>query len=145
VHKTAVVKRSEPCYYFALSKFRNQLLAFYAEHPEFIQPESRRNEVVTLVQAELKDVNITRTGETWGIRVPFDPEFTIYVWFDALLNYISPIADGGYVVEQRIKPHINGKLRIERHLDAPVLAGAGDIDILDLRLHQRHDYVAARF
>jgi methionyl-tRNA synthetase len=94
VHKTAVVKRSEPCYYFALSKVRDRLLAFYAEHPEFIQPESRRNEVVTLVQGELKDVNITRTGEAWGIRVPFDPEFTIYVWFDALLNYITAIGYG---------------------------------------------------
>jgi methionyl-tRNA synthetase len=94
IHKKPVVRRSEPCYFFALSKFRDRLLAFYAAHPEFIQPESRRNEVVTLVQTELKDVNITRTGETWGIRVPFDPEFTIYVWFDALLNYITAIGYG---------------------------------------------------
>jgi methionyl-tRNA synthetase len=94
IHKTLPVRRSEPCYYFALSKFRSQLLALYEEHPEFIQPESRRNEVVTLVQSELRDVNITRAGEAWGIRVPFDPEFTIYVWFDALLNYITAIGYG---------------------------------------------------
>jgi methionyl-tRNA synthetase len=94
IHKKAVIRRSEPCYYFALSKFRDRLLAFYAEHPEFIQPESRRNEVVTLVQSELRDVNITRTGESWGIRVPFDREFTIYVWFDALLNYATAIGYG---------------------------------------------------
>ncbi len=94
IHQKPVLRRSEPCYYFALSKFRNQLLAFYTEHPEFIQPESRRNEIVTLVQSELKDVNITRTGEEWGIRVPFDPAFTIYVWFDALLNYITAIGYG---------------------------------------------------
>jgi methionyl-tRNA synthetase len=94
IHKRPVVRRSEPCYYFALSKFRDRLLTFYGEHPEFIQPETRRNEVVALVQTELKDVNITRIGETWGIRVPFDPEYTIYVWFDALLNYITAIGYG---------------------------------------------------
>ncbi len=93
-HLKAPIRRTEPCYYFALSKFQDRLLAFYEEHPDFIQPESRRNEVVTLVKGELRDVNITRTGETWGIPVPFDPEFTIYVWFDALLNYVSAIGYG---------------------------------------------------
>ena len=93
-HKVPAVKRVEPCYHFALSKFQNQLLRFYEDNPEFIQPESRRNEVISLVQAELKDVNITRSGQTWGIPVPFDPEFTIYVWFDALLNYITAIGYG---------------------------------------------------
>jgi methionyl-tRNA synthetase len=101
IHKTKPVRRSEPCYYFALSKFRDQLLKFYEEHPNFIQPESRRNEVMTLVQTELRDVNITRTGEPWGIRVPFDPEFTIYVWFDALLNYVTAIGYG--TDEERFK------------------------------------------
>jgi methionyl-tRNA synthetase len=94
IHKKPVVRRSEPCYFFALSRFRDRLLKFYDEHPEFIQPETRRNEVISLVKGELRDVNITRTGEEWGIRVPFDPEFTIYVWFDALLNYITAIGYG---------------------------------------------------
>jgi methionyl-tRNA synthetase len=89
-----LVRRKEPCYYFAQSKFREQLLEFYAKNPEFIQPESRRNEVIAYVERELLDVNITRTGQTWGIRVPFDEEFTIYVWFDALLNYITAIGYG---------------------------------------------------
>jgi methionyl-tRNA synthetase len=93
-HKTPVILRKEPCYYFALSKFQDRLLDFYAKNPHFIQPDSRRNEVVTLVQTELREVNITRAGETWGIKVPFDPEFTIYVWFDALLNYITAIGYG---------------------------------------------------
>src|SRR5919204_398592 len=62
--------------------------------PGLIQPESRRNEIVSLVQTELKDVNITRLGQKWGIRVPFDEEYTIYVWFDALLNYITAIGYG---------------------------------------------------
>jgi methionyl-tRNA synthetase len=98
IHKTPPVRRSEPCYYFALSKFQTRLLMFYEENPDFIQPESRRNEVLALVQAGLQDVNITRTGQTWGIRVPFDEAFTIYVWFDALLNYITAI---GYGVDEK--------------------------------------------
>jgi methionyl-tRNA synthetase len=93
-HNVPPVRRSEPCYYFALSKFQDRLLRFYEEYPDFIQPESRRNEVVSLVKAELLDVNITRSGEPWGIRVPFDEQFTIYVWFDALLNYITAIGYG---------------------------------------------------
>src|SRR5215469_11510370 len=93
-HKVPPIRRSEPCYYFALSKFQDRLLKFYEEYPDFIQPESRRNEVLALVQTELKDVNITRMGQAWGIRVPFDPEFTIWVWFDALLTYITGIGYG---------------------------------------------------
>jgi methionyl-tRNA synthetase len=94
IHKTPVLRRSEPCHFFALSKFQDRLLRYYEEYPDFIQPESRRNEVLALVQTELKDVNITRLGQSWGIRVPFDPEFTIWVWFDALLTYITGIGYG---------------------------------------------------
>jgi methionyl-tRNA synthetase len=93
-HKVPPVRRSEPCYYFALSKFQDKLLEYYEENPDFIQPESRRNEILNFVQGELRDINITRTGETWGIRVPFDEQFTIYVWFDAVLNYITGIGYG---------------------------------------------------
>ncbi|MBM4072422.1 MAG: methionine--tRNA ligase [Planctomycetes bacterium] len=113
VHGTPAARRSEPCHYFALSKFQDKLIAFYEEYPDFIQPESRRNEVMTLVQTELRDVNITRLGQEWGIRVPFDPDFTIWVWFDALLNYITAIGYGGD--EERFKKwwpaemHVIGK------------------------------------
>jgi methionyl-tRNA synthetase len=93
-HKVPPVRRSEPCYYFLLSKFQERLIRFYEENPDFIQPEARRNEVLALVQGGLQDVNITRVGQPWGIRVPFDEEFTIYVWFDALLNYITAIGYG---------------------------------------------------
>jgi methionyl-tRNA synthetase len=93
-HLTVPERRSEPCYYFALSKFQDRLMQFYEENPDFIQPESRRNEVLSLVQSGLQDVNITRTGQAWGIPVPFDESFTIYVWFDALLNYITAIGYG---------------------------------------------------
>jgi len=88
-------KRSEPCHFFKLSAFQDRLLKHYEEHPDFIQPEIRRNEIVSLIKNEgLLDVNITRRGEKWGITVPFDPEFTIWVWFDALLTYISGIGYG---------------------------------------------------
>ena len=86
--------RKEPCYYFRQSAFQDRLLRHYDENPDFIQPESRRNEIVEYVKCGLLDVNITRRGETWGIRVPFDEEYTIYVWFDALLNYITAIGYG---------------------------------------------------
>lgn len=93
-HNTVPQKRSEPCHYFALSKFGPQLLAHYEKYPDFIQPESRRNEVISLVQSGLQDVNTTRIGQNWGIRVPFDETFTIWVWFDALLNYITGVGYG---------------------------------------------------
>jgi methionyl-tRNA synthetase len=85
----------EENYFFALSKFRDRLLKLYADRPDFIQPETRRNEIVSLVEKEgLDDISITRTHIDWGIRVPFDPEQTIYVWFDALLNYITGVGYG---------------------------------------------------
>jgi methionyl-tRNA synthetase len=93
-HRIPPVKRVEPCYYFALSKFQEQLLEFYEENPNFIQPESRSNEVLSFVESGLQDINISRSGQTWGIRIPFDEEFTSWVWFDALLNYITAIGYG---------------------------------------------------
>src|ERR1700722_10627591 len=101
IHKTPPVKRSEPCYFFAQSKFQEKLLKFYEECPDFVQPESRFNEVKNYVQGGLHDVNITRYKQKWGIRVPFDEEFTIYVWFDALLNYATAIGYGSD--EERFK------------------------------------------
>jgi methionyl-tRNA synthetase len=94
-HKRPLVRRAEPCYYFKLSAFQDRLLKHLKENPEFVQPESRRNEMIGFIEAEgLKDLNISRQGEQWGIRLPFDPEFTIYVWFDALLTYITGIGYG---------------------------------------------------
>jgi len=84
----------EENYFFRLSAFRERLLAHYEANPDFIQPESRRNEIVNLVEGGLQDTAISRKGFTWGIPVPFDPEQTIYVWFDALLNYITAIGYG---------------------------------------------------
>jgi methionyl-tRNA synthetase len=99
--QTLLVKRSEPCYFFALSKFQERLLRLYEEQPDLVQPEIRRNEVISFVQGGLQDITITRTGQSWGIPVPFDEDHTIWVWFDALLNYITAIGYGSD--EERFK------------------------------------------
>ncbi|HEY1191567.1 MAG TPA: methionine--tRNA ligase [Gemmata sp.] len=94
-HKRPLVRRSEPCWFFKLSAFKDRLLEHLKANPEFVQPESRRNEMIGFIEAEgLQDLNISRHGEEWGIRLPFDPEFTIYVWFDALLTYITGVGYG---------------------------------------------------
>lgn len=94
-HKRPLIRRSEPCYYFKLSAFQDRLLAFLKDNPDFVQPESRRNEMIGFIEAEgLQDLNISRAGEEWGIRMPFDEAFTTYVWFDALLTYITGIGYG---------------------------------------------------
>lgn len=94
-HQRPLIRRSEPCYFFRLSSFKDRLLQFLKETPDFVQPESRRNEMIGFIEAEgLQDLNISRSGETWGLRLPFDPEFTVYVWFDALLTYITGIGYG---------------------------------------------------
>jgi len=79
----------EESYFFRLSKWQEPLLMFYKENPEFIQPESRRNEVIKFVESGLKDLSISRTSFNWGIPVPHDDKHIMYVWMDALTNYIS--------------------------------------------------------
>ncbi|MDD8014706.1 MAG: methionine--tRNA ligase [Acidobacteriota bacterium] len=82
---------SEDCYFFKLSAYQEPLLEFYAAHPDFVRPQTRMNEVVSFVRSGLKDLGITRTTVKWGIPVPDDPAHTIYVWFDALCNYLTGI------------------------------------------------------
>ncbi len=81
----------EPSYFFRLSAWQEPLLRFYEEHPGFIAPESRRNEVVSFVKGGLKDLSISRTTFKWGVPVPGDPDHVMYVWLDALTNYISAL------------------------------------------------------
>ncbi len=80
---------SEECYFFRMSRYQKPLLDFYAQNQEFVRPASRMNEVVSFVRQGLKDLSITRTTVKWGIAVPDDPKHTIYVWFDALHNYLT--------------------------------------------------------
>jgi methionyl-tRNA synthetase len=83
----------EENYFFKLSEFQDKLLALYA-NPEFIRPEARRNEVISFVRSGLRDLSISRSTFTWGIPVPDDPKHVIYVWLDALANYITAIGYG---------------------------------------------------
>ena len=84
----------EESYFFKLSAFQDKLLAFYREHPDFIIPKTRMNEVVSFVMAGLKDISISRTSFSWGIPVPGDEKHIFYVWFDALFGYLSGIDFG---------------------------------------------------
>lgn len=81
----------EESYFFRLSRYQDRLLQYIEDHPEFIQPVSRRNEMVNFIKSGLEDLCVTRTTFSWGIPVPFDPRHVIYVWFDALVNYLSAL------------------------------------------------------
>ncbi|HMB11432.1 methionine--tRNA ligase [Saliniramus sp.] len=80
---------AEESYFFRLSAYQDRLLAHYAEHPEFIGPDTRRNEVVSFVKRGLQDLSISRTTFDWGLPVPGDPKHVMYVWVDALNNYVT--------------------------------------------------------
>ena len=90
----------EENWFFRLSDFQDRLLEFYDEHPDFIQPEARRNEVVSFVKGGLQDLSISRTTFDWGVPLPFDEGHVTYVWIDALLNYITAMGYGGSPEEQ---------------------------------------------
>jgi len=81
----------EESYFFKLSKWQDPLLKFYTENPNFILPESRRNEVISFVKSGLKDLSVSRKSFSWGIKVPSNKEHVIYVWLDALTNYLSAL------------------------------------------------------
>ncbi len=80
---------SEDAYFFKMSKYADRWMKFVEENPDFIQPESRRNEMIQFVKSGLEDLCVSRTSFSWGIPVPFDTKHVVYVWFDALVNYIT--------------------------------------------------------
>ena len=85
---------SEENYFFKLSAFERKLLEFYDANPEFMGPESTRREVISFVRGGLKDLSVTRTSVSWGIPVPGDEKHVVYVWLDALANYITALGYG---------------------------------------------------
>jgi methionyl-tRNA synthetase len=89
-----VERLKEESYYFRLSRYQQPLLDFYRDHPDFVQPEFRFNEVRTFVESGLQDLSVSRTSFTWGIPVPDDPGHVMYVWFDALTNYLTALGFG---------------------------------------------------
>ena len=84
-------KLKEESYFFRMSKYQEQLLAHIEANPDFIQPKSRRNEIISFVKEGLRDLSVSRTTFQWGIPVPGDPKHVVYVWFDALANYITAL------------------------------------------------------
>ena len=84
----------EEAYFFRTGKYADRLLKLYEENPQFIQPESRKNEMIAFIKQGLQDTCVSRTSVKWGIPVPFDPKHTMYVWVDALSNYISALGYG---------------------------------------------------
>jgi methionyl-tRNA synthetase len=94
VHRTTPGWIKEQNHFFRLSKYRDRLLEHYAAHPGFLQPDARRNEMLRLLEAGLDDISVSRTGQSWGIPLPFDPSNVVYVWFDALINYIAAVGYG---------------------------------------------------
>ncbi len=108
---------TEANYFFKLSAFQKPLLDWYAKHPDFIQPESRRNEILSFVEGGLRDLSITRTSIRWGIPVPGEEPHVFYVWFDALTAYLSAVGGPNYE-KQGYWPadvHIVGKDIIRFH------------------------------
>jgi len=93
-HKTKPKWLKEKNFFFRLSEYKDRLLKFYDENPNFILPVIRRNEVVSFVKTELQDISISRSSFPWGIPFPKDPSHVVYVWFDALVNYLSAIGFG---------------------------------------------------
>ncbi len=118
-----VERLKEESYYFRLSKYQQKLLDWYRDHPDFVQPEFRLNEVRTFVEAGLQDLSISRTSFTWGVPVPGDPKHVMYVWFDALTNYLTALGFGSGTkeAEERIArfwptvTHFVGKEIVRQH------------------------------
>ena len=102
---------SEVNYFFRLSKYQDALLAWYERHPDFVQPSMRYNELVNVIKGGLRDISVSRSTVKWGIPVPFDPEQTVYVWFDALINYATVAGYGTAAFADTWPPdlHLIGK------------------------------------
>jgi methionyl-tRNA synthetase len=118
-----VERLKEESYYFRLSKYQQPLLDWYRDHPDFVQPEFRLNEVRAFVEAGLQDLSISRTSFTWGIPVPGDPKHVMYVWFDALTNYLTALGFGSGTPEAEARiakywptvTHFVGKEIVRQH------------------------------
>lgn len=118
IHSKPLELMAERNYFFKLSDFQQRLLDFYEENPTFVQPQSARNEVVSFVRSGLHDLSISRTSFDWGVRVPWDDAHIVYVWVDALLNYITATGygdDDGNFERRWPANHIVGKDIIRFH------------------------------
>ncbi|MFD1708140.1 methionine--tRNA ligase [Siminovitchia sediminis] len=126
----------EESYFFRMSKYANRLLQFYEENPNFIQPESRKNEMINnFIKPGLEDLAVSRTTFDWGIQVPGDPKHVIYVWIDALTNYITALGygtddDSKYLKYWPADVHIVGKEIVRFHtIYWPIMLMALDLPL----------------
>ncbi len=94
VHRRPVELLKEDNYFFRLSAFSDRLLEWYADNPEAVGPEAKRNEAIGLIKAGLQDISVTRTSLDWGVKVPWDEKHVFYVWYDALINYATAVGYG---------------------------------------------------
>jgi methionyl-tRNA synthetase len=93
-HLTVPKFIEEKNYFFALSKFSDRLKKHILANPDFIRPEIRKNEILNVIESGLEDVSVSRAGKTWGVPLPIAPDQVVYVWFDALINYVSAVGYG---------------------------------------------------
>ncbi|MCM3671598.1 methionine--tRNA ligase [Mesobacillus maritimus] len=131
-----VEKVKEESYFFRMSKYADRLLQFYEENPEFIQPESRKNEMINnFIKPGLEDLAVSRTTFDWGIKVPGDPKHVIYVWIDALSNYITALGygkedDSKYLKYWPADVHLVGKEIVRFHtIYWPIMLMALDLPL----------------
>ncbi|GAA1060794.1 methionine--tRNA ligase [Agromyces bracchium] len=130
IHSKPVELLHEKNYFFRMSAFADKLLELYETRPDFVQPESARNEVVSFVRRGLDDLSISRSTFDWGVKVPWDETHVVYVWFDALLNYITAVGygeDDERFAERWPAQHLVGKdiLRFHAVIWPAMLMAAG--------------------
>lgn len=123
----------EESYFFKMSKYQEKLLQYIKDNPDFIAPSSRRNEMIKFIEGGLEDLCVSRTTFNWGIKVPFDPKHVVYVWLDALINYISAL---GYPDQEKFKKywpadvHLMGKDIVRFHsVIWPIILMALDVPL----------------
>jgi methionyl-tRNA synthetase len=131
-----VEKVKEESYFFKMSKYADRLLKYYEENPEFIQPESRKNEMINnFIKPGLEDLAVSRTTFDWGVKVPGDPKHVIYVWIDALSNYITALGygtddDSKYLNYWPADVHLVGKEIVRFHtIYWPIMLMALDLPL----------------
>ncbi len=133
VHGRPVIHMEEDNYFFKLSAFEDRLLAWYDEHPDAVRPAGKRNEALSFIKGGLRDISITRTSLTWGVPVPWDDRHVFYVWYDALINYITAIGygsdDGRFEAWWPAVHHLLGKEILRFHcVWWPAMCMAAGID-----------------
>ncbi|MHB8438476.1 MAG: methionine--tRNA ligase [Acidimicrobiales bacterium] len=133
-HRREVQWLEEENYFFALSRFQDRLVRWYEDNPDAVRPEGKRNEALSFIRGGLRDISITRTSTRWGVQVPWDEKHVFYVWYDALVNYLTGIGfgtdgDGAFDQWWPVVHHLIGKEIIRFHcVWWPAMCMAAGID-----------------